>query len=61
MATMTVDYIIIFAVELALKNGYRTYPYSYVMVMETSDYIIIVTVELTSKNSHKTYPYHVLW
>ena len=61
MVTMTVDYIIIFMVELASKNGYRTYPYSYVMVMMISDYIINVTVELALKNGHKTCPYHVLW
>ena len=61
MAMMTVDYIIIFAVELASKNGYRTYPYSYVTVMMISDYIINVVVELTSKNGYRTYPYHVLW
>ena len=61
MAMMTLDYIIIFAVELVLKNGYRTYPYSYVMVMMISDYIINVVVELASKNGYRTYPYHVLW
>jgi hypothetical protein len=58
---MTLDYIINVAVELALKNGYRTYPYSYVMVMMILDYIINVAVELASKYSHRTYPYHVLW
>ena len=47
---MTLDYIINVAVELALKNSYRTYPYSYVMVMMILDYIINVTVELASKN-----------
>ena len=60
---MTSDYIIIVAVELASKNGYRIYPYSYsyVTVMMISDYIINVAVELTSKNGYRTYPYHVLW
>ena len=61
MAMMTLDYIIIFAVELVLKNGYRTYPYSYVMVMMISDYIIKVAVELASKNGYRTYSYHMLW
>jgi hypothetical protein len=61
MAMMTLDYIIIFTVELVLKNSYRTYPYSYVMVMMISDYIINVAVELASKNDYRTYPYHVLW
>ena len=61
MAMMTLDYIIIFAVELVLKNGYRTYPYSYVMVMMISDYIINGAVELASKNGHKTCLYPVLW
>ena len=58
---MTLDYIIIFAVELASKNSYRTYPYSYVTVMMISDYIINVAVELALKNGYRTYPYHVLW
>ena len=58
---MISDYIINVAVELASKNGYRTYPYSYVTVMMISDYIINVAVELASKNSYRTYPYHVLW
>ena len=61
MAMMTLDYIIIFAVELASKNGYRTYPYPYVTVMMISDYIINVAVELASKNSYRTYLYHMLW
>ena len=61
MAMMISDYIIIVTVELISKNGYRTYPYLYVMVMMISDYIINVVVELASKNSHKTYLYHVLW
>ena len=58
---MTLDYIINVAVELALKNSYRTYPYSYVTVMMILDYIINVAVELASKYRHRTYPYHVLW
>ena len=57
---MTSDYIIIVMVELALKNGYRTY-ISCVMVTMTLDYIIIVVVELSLKNGYRTYPYHVLW
>ena len=61
MVMMTLDYIIIVTVELISKNGYRTYPYSYVMVMMISDYIINVAVELASKNDYRTYPYHVLW
>ena len=60
MVTVTSDYIIIVAVELALKNGYRTYP-SCVMVTVTLDYIINVAVELALKNGYRTYPYHVLW
>ena len=60
MVTMILDYTIIFAVELILKNGYRTYPYSYVMVMMILDYIINVTVELILKNGYRTYPYHML-
>ena len=62
MVMITLDYIIIVAVELVSKNSYRTYvSISYVMVTMTLDYIIIVAVELALKNGYRTYPYHVLW
>ena len=53
MVTMTLDYIIIVMVELALKKWLQDIPISYVTVTMTSDYIIIVTVELTSKNGYR--------
>ena len=58
---MTLDYIIIVVVELALKKWLQDIPISYVTVTMTLDYIIIVKVELASKNGYRTYPYHMLW